>query len=322
MTGAESHHLSNRSLQAEATNADTPQVIPRGSKGPLLGLGLLAASIAYSALSVELTVLDAHRLSESAEHVLAAAPVRRALTEQLGDSIARSIGNFPSERATIDAAATDTLRDPRFRRAFAGALLQLHARLFDESGAPVILDTTEVAAAVHDTVARRDPALARRIPPDSAISVTVPSDNIPDLSWMKRDVEATARLATLAAFLLVTAGIALHVRPAWAIAKIGRWCITVGTLQLVLFLVVPRIVLPGFGDGAKVAAAVVDGITTVLVLPAVLLVSAGIGAVFASITWQRRATRRTQPPTPTGATAVSASPKGTDLLPGTRTWDL
>ncbi len=235
-------------------------------------LGLLVATIAWSALVVRVTVLDAARLADSAEEILRADEVREALGGRLEEQLAPVV---PLGAGTPElAAVTDaTLDDPRFVSAFSASLVALHDRVFQGSGSSLILDPGAVGAASSDSLVAVDPSLADKVPADLRLDVPLTTiDDLPNLSWLTNLVTAVAIVGGIAAIVLLTLGVTATPHRRVPLRRIGRFALVLAAVQLLVAFLVPTLLLLVFGSGwPEVGIRAWRAFAWGLVIPAVAL---------------------------------------------------
>ncbi|MCZ7531430.1 MAG: hypothetical protein M5U31_14485 [Acidimicrobiia bacterium] len=223
--------------------------VRRSAGSSFVVVGLLLATIAWSALVLRLTVLDASRLADSAEEVLRANEVRKALGGRLEEQLAPVV---PLEAGTPEfAAVTDaTLDDPRFISAFSASLVALHDRVFQGSESSLILDPGAVGAASSDSLAAVDPSLAAQVPADLRPDVPLTTiDDLPNLSWLSNLVTAVAILGGIGAVVLLTLGVTTTPHRRVPLRRIGRFALVLAAVQLLVALLVPSLLLLVFDGG-------------------------------------------------------------------------
>ena len=287
--------------------------VTKTSGGFLVGLGLFVATISWVALAIQLTVLDAERLADSASELLQTDQVRDALSGKVEDQLAEvtAVDIPPSE---LDAAADATLDDPRFVRAFEDALIALHERVFQGSDTTLILDGGQVGAATRSGVENVDPALAQQVPTDLRLDISLTEiDEIPDLSWVDRLVTLIALIGLMGAVALLASGVATTNERPRALARIGRWAIVLAGAQLLAALLLPWIFRAiASGGWPEVGVRSWEAFAAGLVVPAILLAIIGTGLLVAA-QWLRRSQ-------PAGGTPVTASapPPAAPVAPAPR----
>jgi hypothetical protein len=107
--------------------------------------------------------------------------------------------------------------------------------------------------------------------------VSIDARGAPHLGSLASTIRLATRAALLLGVVLVAVGIACSPRPRHAVARTGRWALTLGIVQLVALGLVSRFVLAAFGAWPDVAAALLRGATgPFLVASAALAVAGGL----------------------------------------------
>jgi len=272
----------------------------------LVGLGLLAATIAWSALVVRVTVLDADRLADSAEELLGAEEVRDAVAGNLEDEIAPLLP-AGTETPGFDDATDATIEDPQFVAAFSSALVTLHENVFAGSDAPLVLDSGAVGAASTNGLASVDPALAAQVPPGTRLDVPLTTVDPPDLSWVTTVVTLVMILGAVAAVGLLASGLATTPHRAVTLRRIGRFALVLAAVQLLVAVVVPSLLLLVLGSGwPEVGIRTWRAFAWGLVIPAMVLTVVGGGCVLGARALRR--TTRSEPAAPSPGRVGSPPP--------------
>lgn len=303
--------------------------------GIALSLGLLAATMGLAAQAIRVTVLDPQRVEDGASELLESDAIRDSVRERIVDAVSRQAGAPFTDRATLEAAANEALKDPEVERAFEQGIGEVSRRMFEGNiETPVVLDPAPLTRAVKEALMRQDQQFGFWLP-DRSLMVTVPTDDLPDLSLATSFIETAAGAGLLAALLLIGGAVAFHDHRPWAVGRIGRWMSTFGGTAFVMTAILPRLLLPEFGDLGEIAGSVVAGTSAPLVWPAAALACAGFTTQFVAARWTRSTTERQtrdsfdrftghdntierKPATPLSGqdpSAQSPSPGSPDLLP-------
>lgn len=266
----------------------------------------MAATVAWSALVLRVTVLDADRLADSAEELLAAEQVRSVVGGNLEDQLAPLLP-AGTETPGFDDAADATLEDPQFIAAFSSALVALHENVFAGSDAPLVLDGGAVGAASANGLASVDPALAAQVPPGSRLDVPLTTVDPPDLSWITTVVTLVLVLGGIAAVTLLAVGLATTPHRAVPLRRIGRFALVLAVVQLLGAIILPSLLLLVFGSGwPEVGIRTWRAFAWGLVIPAAVLAVVGAGClVGARVLRSGAGPAPTSPPPPKPAAPAS-----------------
>jgi hypothetical protein len=220
----------------------------------LLFLGFLAASVSYSSWIANRTVLDPSA-TRGATHALLTAPsVRSTLAREIRNSLAPELGSTVAD-PKLTTAINAAVADPRFVTAFEDAIASIHAAVLSDTGGRVTLDTRAVTAALRDSVARHDPALAPRIRNLGTVKVPLGSTKLPHIGSATHWVTRVGTIALLLAVLLI-GGALLLAHDAKTIRRVGRRTAFLAFGPGLAFVVVPRLLEISHNGTAAVAAAV------------------------------------------------------------------
>jgi hypothetical protein len=254
--------------------------------GLLLSLGLLAAAVGYSGMVLRGIVTDEGVATRAAEAALNDDQLRSFLSEQTSDAIASQLlgldtvasleafGIDPSQ--DLEKIAAAVMADPRFTNAFVETVRQIHHIVLVEAGPAPVVDVTALV-----------PAYAPLFPVDGTLLVEVPSEQLPDLTGVTEGLGDRARLAAIAAAVLVAVGMIVHSRRPRGLRRVGTWAIGTAVVQLAVALALPVAAGKVPGEVSGVAEAMADILRPRLIVPAAMLGAVGIALVAAAWRWQR-----------------------------------
>lgn len=288
-----------------------------------------------AAQAIRVTALDPQRVEDGASELFEAGTIRDSVRDRIVDAVSRQAGASFTDRATLETAANEALEDPEVERAFEQGIGEVSRRMFEGNiETPVVLDSAPLTRAVKEALMHRDQRFGLWLP-DGSLMVTVPTDDLPDLSSATSFIETAADVGLFAALFLIGWAVAFHDHRPWAVGRIGRWMSGFGGTAIVMTALLPRFVLPEFGDPGEIAGAVVAGTGAPLVWPAAALACTGFTTQFFAARWTRFAVERQmrvssdrftgrhnaierKPATPLsgqGASDQGPSPGSPDLLP-------
>jgi hypothetical protein len=272
----------------------------RATSSVLVLVGLFAASVAWWAFAARYTVLDSGRSERIADTLIEQPVLRDAVAEGLATALQQALPpGTPISPETLDAVAHQALDDPRATAALRSALLASHQRLIGEYDGPVSFDVSPIAAAGRDALVAARPELAGSLPETPALSVELPTQHLPKLGWLPERARELAGLAFLLAVTFLGLGmVAASDRPG-VLSRSGRWALRAGFFWALFGWGLPYLMTKI--DEPRLAALGAIGVAAVgpMIAPAVLLVSAGIGALLGARAW-RTALAALPPAPPSG----------------------
>lgn len=286
----------------------------------LVVVGLFAASVAWWAFAARFTVLDSARSAKIADALIEQPVLRDAVAEGLASALQQALPpGTPIEPAMLDAVAHQALDDPRATAALRSALLASHQRLIGEYDGPVSFDVSPIAAAGRDALVTARPELAGSLPDGPTLSVELPTQNLPKLGWLPERARELGGLAFLIAVTFLALGIVAASNRPGVLSRAGRWALRAGAFWALFGWALPYLMTKT--DEPRLAALGAIGVAAVgpMIAPAVLLVSAGIAALFGARAW--RTALAALPPAPPSGGPVSQPGPAWPAASGTATWD-
>ena len=272
-----------------------------------LTLGLFLATVAFGLWSLQATALSPGPLHRDAREVLAESAVHETMMNRVAGAVAlAAVGGPSTDPATLAAVADQTLAQPQFVEAFAGALDQVQDHVVKGTPGPITLDPTLVTQAVVAAAADH-PQLGSTLDGAPPLTVSVSDDQVPDLQHWADLWEIASRALAFLALLLITYGMLRIEHRVWAVGRIGRWLIVVGLGTLVMFWLLPRALLRPLGGWIGVAGAVIEA-GEFLVPVALGLVAVGAIAAICAHRWQAHDRHRTLSVIPHAETRSAATP--------------
>src|SRR5882724_939558 len=258
----------------------------RAASSALVTLGLLAASLGWWSFAARATVLDSGRSARIADVLVDQPVLRDAVAEGLGTALEQALPpGTPISADEIKAVAHKALDDPRALQALRTAIVDTHQRLLGNYDGPVTLDVSPIAAAGRDALVAARPDLAKSIPQAPPLSVDLPTQHLPKLPALPDRVrELTGLAGLLAATLLALGMLTASDRPR-VLSRTGRWALRAGLGWAAFGWALPyamtKIAEPRLAALGAIGVAAVGP----MVAPAVILVSAGIGALLGARAW-------------------------------------
>jgi hypothetical protein len=252
----------------------------------LLVVAFVAASIGYDAWLAARVVFDRATIASAAHAVIETPAVHRALAEQLTKTVEDQV---PAARddPRLAAAVRAALDDPRVTAAFTDTVLAVYDEIVSppvrarrDGPATFTVDGRAIGAALHDALARTDPALAARVDRLPPLVVHVNADDLPHLDDPKSRAGGIAVAAGLAALVSI-AGSLLFRHDRRAVARVGRNVAYLSIVPLLACVLLPRVLEHRSAGPAQVAVALLDTFRP-HVLPSAIALLAG-GAALALI---------------------------------------
>jgi hypothetical protein len=266
--------------------------------GILISLGLTIAAIGYSGLVLRGIVTDDGVATRAATAALRDDQVRAFLAEQTADAVGdqllgrdtiASLEAFGVDpQPDLDAIAREVMADPRFGDAFVETVRALHHTVLVESGPSPVVDVTALVGVARDAAIERNSAYAAIFPAAGTLRVAVPADQLPDLTGATQSLGDRARMATIVAAILVTAGMLIHANRPKGLRRIGTWAIGTAVVQGAVALALPFAATRVPGDLSGVAEAVAEVLRPRLLVPAAMLGGVGVALVVAAWQWKRK----------------------------------
>ncbi len=286
----------------------------RAAASILVTLGLVFASVAWWAYAARYTVLDAARSERIAETLITQPVIQDSVAEGLGTALLRALPpGTPISPEQLSAVSHAALADPRAMAALKTAVLTSHQRLVGNYDGPVTLDVSPIAAAGRDALVAAWPDLARALPKAPSLSVDLPTQNLPKLGWLPERTRELFGLSLMLAFTALGLGmLAASDRPK-VLSRAGRWALRAGIFWAIFGWALPYAMTKI--ENPRLAALGAIGVATVgpMIAPAVVLVSAGIGAILGARAW--RVALAALPPAPPSGEPGPITPDGPATRP-------
>ena len=287
----------------------------RAAASLLVTLGLIFAGVAWWAYAARSTVLDSARSERIADTLITQPVIQDAVAEGLGNALQQALPpGTPISPEEISAAAHQALADPRAMAALKNTVLTSHQRLVGNYDGPVTLDVSPIAVAGRDALVAARPDLAGSLPETPTLSVDLPTQHLPKLGWLPERTRELFGLALMLAIALLGLGMAASSDRPKVLSRAGRWALRAGVFWALFGWALPYAMTKI--DEPRLAALGAIGVAAVgpMIAPAVLLVSAGIGALLGARAW-RLALGALPPAPPSGG---PDSPRHDSRVPVTR----
>ena len=271
----------------------------------LVTLGLVSAGVAWWAFAARYTVLDSARSERIAQTLIEQPVIQDAVAEGLGNALTQALPpGTPISHEEISAVAHRALADPRAMAALKSTLLASHQRLVGNYDGPVTLDVSPIAVAGRDALVTARPDLAGLLPDPPTLSVDLPTQHLPKLGWLPERTRELFGLAMMLALTLLGLGMVASSDRPKVLSRAGRWALRAGVFWFLFGWAIPY-ALTRVGE-PRLAALGAIGVATVgpMIAPAVLLLSAGIGALLGARAW-RTALAALPPAPPSGGPYIS-----------------
>jgi hypothetical protein len=255
----------------------------------LVGLALLAASVAWGAFTTSFTVFRPGGSERVADVLVEAPAVRDMLAAALAKSLTSGKSDGPQiPGAEVESIARRVLDDPRTLALLRTAVVGAHRRIVGAADGPVQLDMAPVAQAARDALIGAHPELAASLPA-SPSTVEMPTDKLPKLAPLRGHIGRIGRAAGLAAvWLLLGAFLVASDRPK-VLRRAGRWAVGVGLASMATGWLLPSLLSRVENPSLSVIGALAIAVVGPMVVPAVILVAAGAAATVVARAWRTRA---------------------------------
>ena len=287
----------------------------RAAASVLVTLGLLAAGVAWWAYAARYTVLDPARSERIADTLIEQPVIQDAVAEGLGNALQQALPpGTPISSEEINAVSHRAIEDPRAMAALKTAVLSSHQRLVGNYDGPVTLDVSPIAEAGRDALLAARPELAESFPEAPALSIDLPTQHLPKLGWLPERARELCGLAFLLAVTFLGLGIVAASDRPGVLSRAGRWALRAGVFWAIFGWALPY-AMTKIGE-PRLAALGAIGVATVgpMIAPAVLLVSAGTGALLGARAW-RLALAALPPAPPSGGPDGPITPNGPATRP-------
>jgi hypothetical protein len=252
----------------------------------LLVLGFLAAWIGYDAWLVSHVILDPGSTRAAAHALLETPAVRQSLADQLVTEVDRRIP-LAAKDPRLAPAVGAALRDPRVIAAFTNTVANIHESILSHGNQTTFtVDGRALSGALRNALAAKDPLLAAQVKKIPPLALRIRNDNLPRVSALRSAADGVMVLATVAALLLVTAGLLLrHDRRSFIL--VGRRTTYLATTPLLLFVVLPRVLEHASGIIPDVASTLLRTYGNRVLPSAIALVVVGVLVMLGAIAWPR-----------------------------------
>jgi hypothetical protein len=285
----------------------------RLGSGLLLGVSVLAISVAIVFSYLQRNVFDSARFADHAQASLAEQSVRdfasRALTDQVVTEIAP---DAVAVGPLIEMLAGAAIQSDAFGRAFRSSVLQLHQAIVSGDTDGAVLTVANVGVLISGALERVAPGVARQIPDgfDTALVALANVRAVNTLVEAARISRTVSRVAWLVAFLSLLLAFLLSPRRRRLLRATGFSLVGAGVLLAVFWLLARSLVTHQVaGDDALHLAAArdlwetfMDGLLVDFLLLAALgaVLSASADGLLSGVNLERRLqlllARAAQPP--------------------------
>lgn len=270
----------------------------------LVGLALLAGSVAWSVLTATASVFDRDGSERIADVLVSEPGVRDVLAKALGDALTKGESDGPQiPAAELDAITRLVLDDPRTLTLLHTAIVGAHQRIVGAAEGPVQLDLAPVTQAVRDALIGVHPELAASLPA-SPPTVELPTDKLPELAPLRAHAGRIGRVAGVAAVALLLAAFVIAADRPRILRRVGRWAVGLGAASVVMAWLVPSVISGADNSHLSVLGALGLAIGRPVAARAVVLTAAGAAAMVIAAAWRTRT-----------ATAVASGSPPADAAP-------
>ena len=264
----------------------------------LLALGILSALAGYAVLVLRGTVLDESATIAGARAALAEPALRTELAARTADATVSTLVGAEQAaalhargidvRADAATVASSRLDAPAFVAAYDNAVGRIHERVLHDPTVVPTLDLTGLATAARDELVRLDPAYAAVVMADRPLDVTLPADQLPDLTDVGRRVSGPRpAVAVLAGVAASIGGLVLTPpdRRRRRLRQVGTLLVAVGLVQLSGSYATHLVLERAGGTTAAVVRSLLQPVLGRLALPG--FVPLAIGALTVAVAHHR-----------------------------------
>jgi len=262
----------------------------------LTGLGLLAATAAWGAFAASSAAFDPESSERVADVLVEQPAVRDAIAKALGKALSSDLpGGVQISGAEVDSVARRVADDPRTAAVLRTAIVGAHRRIVGNGAGPVQLETGLVAQAGRDALIGVHPELAASL---SAVplKLELPTDKLPNLTPLRGHLGRVGRLGVLLATWLLSAAMLVASDGPWVLRRAGRWAVGVGLSSLATTWLLPSLVSRVEAPQVAMMGALAVALAGRVVVPAVILLAAGAGAMVVARAWRTATARSAVPP--------------------------
>jgi hypothetical protein len=258
----------------------------RSLAGLVLGLSLVAGSLAWAGFVALHTVLDPGRSEAVAEELYENTAVRNALVANIADAFAAALPEgvtFPQEQ--LEALAVTVLDDPAVEFLITEALVQTHAAFLGEGEPPRTLDAGAIGEATRAALVSLDPALDAVLPPAPELVVELPTDRVPNLGGLRRLLRTIVPLLAIGSAIGIVSALVVTTDRPGVLRRAGTWALTTSAFVLFVGFGIPWLVETFAPSQAEVVAALVAALLRSTLVPALALAGAGVLALVLAAAW-------------------------------------
>lgn len=259
----------------------------RGLATFILTISLWMGTIAWSGFVALNTVLDPGRSERVAVTLYEDDAVRNQLIDNIADSLATLVpAGAPISRPQLEQAATVAVESPAVKAVVVDAFVQSHKAFLGEGEAPESINAGAFGEAARAALVSARPELDGQLPPAPELQIQLPTENMPDLGGLRRQLQTIVPvLALLAAAGATLALIVTSNRPA-VLRRAGIWAMGVSATIVAFAYVVPWLARALVPSQADVVAALIGALAETTRTPAIAMAAAGLGGVLLSFVWR------------------------------------
>lgn len=270
-------------------------MIRRSVAGLVLGISLLAGSLAWSGFIATRTVFDPDRSRDVAEELLDNDQVRAQLVDNISGAVNGLIPEgVEVDPALVESAAEQTLNDPQVEQLLLSAFADTHAAFLGQGDAPTELDVSVIGERARAALIQAAPQLETAVPAAPTLAVPLPTERIPDASPVRSFLEKVVPVLGAAALLgVVFALFATTDRPG-ILRRAGTWALGTTAFYLAIGLGLPWLLRNVAPDQTEVFAALATALLRTTLAPSIVLGIVGVGLVATSMLWPSGLGRRSE----------------------------
>ncbi|MHB1733719.1 hypothetical protein [Ferrimicrobium acidiphilum] len=211
----------------------------------LLGIGLLAGTIAIFAHLSLLTIFNPNRLANDAQTLSTSKTIQSAMASGLTTSLApiTGVAGISISHAELQGIITAALAQPAVRQQFVSAIRQADGHLLGTDHAPVTIGGPGLTQFVASGISQYSTSLGTAVQ-QTNLRIAIPGADLPNLGFLARAAKTAVPIATELAVVLFLLALIVHKARSAVIARIGKWLIAMSIVAVLIFWAIPTYLLP------------------------------------------------------------------------------
>ena len=211
--------------------------------------GLILAWISLTGVVVRQTLLLSAQAPSYALAALKSPAIRSTVSELIIKSVQHQfpiVGQIPE--AELRPAIEEALTQPAVANEFANAALQVQQHFIGLNDQPIILGGPQLSAAIAQIIASNDLS-AQQVIKNIPFSYTISSDLIPSAGRYYSKIGSLITVSLIGALAFLISSVLVSVRKSRTIRRIGMGFVGMSIIEVAIFWLLPRYVLPNLQSG-------------------------------------------------------------------------